>query len=109
MPTPPRESMHDAPRPRSVRGCRVRDVADAVADAVVHGDAATVVTGVTHDSRQVRRGDLYVARPGEKTHGIRHVDAAVAAGAVAVLTDPTSVETATSAGAAAVVAVADVR
>jgi UDP-N-acetylmuramoyl-L-alanyl-D-glutamate--2,6-diaminopimelate ligase len=109
MPIPPRESMHDALRPRSVPGCRVRDVAAAVVDAVVHGETTTVLTGVTHDSRQVRPGDLYVARPGEKTHGIRHVDAALAAGAVAVLTDPPSVETAARAGATAVVAVADVR
>lgn len=46
-----------------------------------------VVTGVTHDSQQVRPGDLFVARPGAVTHGARFGGYAVAAGAVAVLTD----------------------
>jgi UDP-N-acetylmuramoyl-L-alanyl-D-glutamate--2,6-diaminopimelate ligase len=54
----------------------------AVPDA---GDVA--VTGVTHDSRQVQPGDLYVALPGEKTHGWRFAESAVRSGAVAVMTD----------------------
>jgi UDP-N-acetylmuramoyl-L-alanyl-D-glutamate--2,6-diaminopimelate ligase len=45
------------------------------------------VTGVTHDSRAVRPGDLYVALPGARAHGAEFVPAAVASGAVAVLTD----------------------
>src|SRR4051794_11365069 len=109
MPTPPRESMDDALRPGSTPGCRISDVAASIADAVVHGDDATVVTGVTHDSRQVRPGDLYVARAGERTHGTRHADGAVAAGAVAVLTDQPSVDAALRAGIGSVVATHDVR
>jgi UDP-N-acetylmuramoyl-L-alanyl-D-glutamate--2,6-diaminopimelate ligase len=73
------------------------------------GDATTTVTGVTHDSRQVRSGDLYIARAGEHTHGIAHVRAALDAGAVAVLTDPASAAAATAAGAGAVVVVPDPR
>jgi UDP-N-acetylmuramoyl-L-alanyl-D-glutamate--2,6-diaminopimelate ligase len=46
------------------------------------------VTGVTLDSRVVLPGDLYVALPGTKVHGAAFCAAAVAAGAVAVLTDP---------------------
>jgi UDP-N-acetylmuramoyl-L-alanyl-D-glutamate--2,6-diaminopimelate ligase len=46
------------------------------------------VTGVTHDSRAVRPGDLYAALPGANVHGSRFVGAAVGLGAVAVLTDP---------------------
>ena len=46
------------------------------------------VTGVTLDSRVVSPGDLYVALPGTKVHGAAFCAAAVAAGAVAVLTDP---------------------
>lgn len=53
---------------------------------VVPADA--VVTGVTHDSRSVQPGDLYAALPGFVTHGAEFVGAAAAAGAVAVLTDP---------------------
>jgi len=46
------------------------------------------LTGVTLDSRQVRAGDLYAALPGERTHGAAYCDQAVAAGAIAILTDP---------------------
>jgi UDP-N-acetylmuramoyl-L-alanyl-D-glutamate--2,6-diaminopimelate ligase len=77
--------------------------------SVVEGDPATTVTGVTHDSRQVRPGDLYVARAGEVTHGIDHIDDAVRAGATAVLTDPLSATLATAAGARAVIVSPDPR
>ncbi len=46
------------------------------------------VTGVTLDSRTVAPGDLYVALPGTRVHGAAFCADAVAAGAVAVLTDP---------------------
>lgn len=45
------------------------------------------VGGVRYDSRQVRPGDLFVAVPGTATDGHLHVDAAVAAGAVAVVVE----------------------
>lgn len=46
------------------------------------------VGGITHDSRQVRSGDVYVALPGARVHGADFAADAVAAGAVAILTDP---------------------
>jgi UDP-N-acetylmuramoyl-L-alanyl-D-glutamate--2,6-diaminopimelate ligase len=46
------------------------------------------VRGVTLDSRAAAPGDLYVALPGTKVHGAAFCADAVAAGAVAVLTDP---------------------
>ncbi|HET6917900.1 MAG TPA: UDP-N-acetylmuramoyl-L-alanyl-D-glutamate--2,6-diaminopimelate ligase [Jiangellaceae bacterium] len=52
-------------------------------------NAEVVVTGVTHDSRQVRPGDLYAALPGRNVHGAAFTAEAIAAGAVAVLTDST--------------------
>ncbi len=45
------------------------------------------VTGVAYDSRRVRRGDLFVAMKGGSTDGNRYIDAAVQAGAVAIVTD----------------------
>jgi UDP-N-acetylmuramoyl-L-alanyl-D-glutamate--2,6-diaminopimelate ligase len=45
------------------------------------------LAGVTLDSRQVQAGDLYAALPGEHTHGAAYCDQAVAAGAIAILTD----------------------
>lgn len=46
------------------------------------------LTGVTHDSRAVRPGDLYAALPGSRVHGAEYCEEAAAAGAVAVLTNP---------------------
>lgn len=46
-----------------------------------------LVSGVTHDSRQVRPGDLYAALPGSHHHGAEFCQDAARAGAVAVLTD----------------------
>jgi UDP-N-acetylmuramoyl-L-alanyl-D-glutamate--2,6-diaminopimelate ligase len=43
------------------------------------------ITGVTHDSRAVEPGDLYVALPGQRFDGRAFVPAAVAQGAVAVI------------------------
>ena len=60
-----------------------REIA-ALTGGVTSG-AGVRVTGVAIDSRAVEPGDLFVAPPGERTHGARFVDAAVAAGAAAVL------------------------
>ena len=61
-------------------------VAEHVGATLVGGDAD--VRGVTHDSRDVRPGDLYAALPGFRTHGAEFVAQAAASGAAAVLTDP---------------------
>lgn len=47
------------------------------------------IRGVQHDSRQVQPGDLFVAVPGFRQHGADFAGSAIAAGAVAVLTDHT--------------------
>ena len=56
------------------------------------------VTGVTHDSRAVQPGDLYAALPGTQIHGAEFSQAAVAAGAVAILTDPAGRDRAAATG-----------
>src|SRR4051794_24707672 len=43
------------------------------------------ITGVREDSRQVRPGDLFVARPGTKTDGSQFLDAARRNGAAAAI------------------------
>jgi UDP-N-acetylmuramoyl-L-alanyl-D-glutamate--2,6-diaminopimelate ligase len=48
---------------------------------------ATEVTGLAADSRTVKPGDLFFALSGFKTDGARFIDAAIAAGAVAVAGD----------------------
>ncbi|MGY3235261.1 UDP-N-acetylmuramoyl-L-alanyl-D-glutamate--2,6-diaminopimelate ligase [Bradyrhizobium sp. USDA 4472] len=49
--------------------------------------AAIEVTGVALDSRVVKPGDVFFALSGSKTDGARFIDAAIAAGAVAVVGD----------------------
>ena len=70
------------PKPRPIR------LAEVLPGEVIGLEAgATVITGITLDSRGVVAGDLYAALPGHQTHGARFAEAAVAAGAVAILTD----------------------
>jgi UDP-N-acetylmuramoyl-L-alanyl-D-glutamate--2,6-diaminopimelate ligase len=57
-------------------------------DAFTGRSGPAGVTGVTHDSRAVRPGDLYAALPGRQVHGARFCAQAAQAGAAAVLTDP---------------------
>jgi UDP-N-acetylmuramoyl-L-alanyl-D-glutamate--2,6-diaminopimelate ligase len=57
-----------------------------------------VLTGVTHDSRAVQPGDLYAALPRATVHGARFCAEAAAAGAAAVLTDPSGRDEAIRAG-----------
>jgi len=45
------------------------------------------VTGVEYDSRRVRPGTVFVAMKGESSDGNRFIEQAIAAGAVAVVTD----------------------
>src|SRR5436190_1010177 len=64
-------------------------LADLVSDAtpIDARHAGLDVTGVSADSRKIRRGDLFVAVNGAKADGLRFVADAVAAGAVAVLAE----------------------
>ncbi|MCM1301529.1 MAG: UDP-N-acetylmuramoyl-L-alanyl-D-glutamate--2,6-diaminopimelate ligase [Bacteroides cellulosilyticus] len=56
-----------------------------VAVKTLHGDAATVVAGLTYDSRSVRAGDCFFAVRGTQCDGHAFIPAAVAAGASAVV------------------------
>src|SRR5262245_51274104 len=44
------------------------------------------ILGISEDSRHVRTGDIFVARPGTKTDGAKYIADAHARGAVAVVT-----------------------
>jgi len=61
-----------------------------------HLDAT--ISGITHDSRQVQPGDLFVAIPGLDHHGIRFLDQALANGAVAVASDADGIAVAAELG-----------
>jgi UDP-N-acetylmuramoyl-L-alanyl-D-glutamate--2,6-diaminopimelate ligase len=48
------------------------------------------VTGLEYDSRRVKPGDVFLAMRGETSDGNRYIDQALAAGAVAIVTDSAS-------------------
>ncbi|UOQ58349.1 UDP-N-acetylmuramoyl-L-alanyl-D-glutamate--2,6-diaminopimelate ligase [Leucobacter allii] len=61
--------------------------------------SAASATGVSLDSRDVRRGDLYVGMPGARRHGADFAAQAAERGAVAILTDAAGAELVREAGA----------
>ena len=90
-------------RPSSPAARPLPELLAAVPSLTVPGEGRSrlddvAVTGCTHDSRAVRPGDLYAALPGARAHGADFAAAAAAAGAVAVLTDPTGAERAAGSG-----------
>lgn len=91
MPTDPRTPDSDAvaaTRPQRPPRVALSDLLAVLPSPTsVHGDPATMVTGVSLSSQRILPGDLYVALAGAHAHGIDFVSAALEAGAVAVLTD----------------------
>ena len=68
------------------KNMRLRDLFSN--DAAIEPQAEAVdVKGLAVDSRAVKPGDLFFALAGSKTDGSRFVDAAIAAGAVAIAGD----------------------
>lgn len=54
---------------------------------ITAGDTGVSVTGISMNSKTVETGDLYAAVAGAQHHGADYIEQALAAGAVAVLTD----------------------
>lgn len=50
------------------------------------------MTGISMNTGDLRKGDLFVAMPGIKTHGANFIDKAIEQGAVAVVTDSRGLE-----------------
>ena len=80
-------------RPATPPQSSVTEVAAWLSELVTDPSSVTVrggdtaVTGLTLSTGRVLPGDLYAALPGARSHGATHVASALAAGAVAVLTD----------------------
>ncbi len=73
-------------RPTSPAGAALADLARLIGAATP--SAHPTVTGVTLRAAEVRPGDLFAGVAGSRAHGAGFLDQAVAAGAVALLTDP---------------------
>jgi len=63
------------------------DEASADLVAVERTGSSREITGVEYDSRRIKSGDLFVAMHGGATDGNRYIDAALAKGAAAIVTD----------------------
>ncbi len=64
-----------------------RDLADLLgAHAQCCGQAPTCISGIASDTREVKRGDLFLAIKGERADGNDYIPQAIAAGAAGVLT-----------------------
>ena len=76
------------PRPTDSRPVPLAEVAALLGlPAAPERASSPAVTGITHDSRAVRPGDLYAALPGAHAHGADFAAQAAGLGAVALLTD----------------------
>ncbi|HYE35822.1 UDP-N-acetylmuramoyl-L-alanyl-D-glutamate--2,6-diaminopimelate ligase [Methylocaldum sp.] len=67
-------------------GCRLDALLSGFIDAPV--PRLIDVTGLCHDSRCIRPGDLFVALAGHRSHGMRHAEQAVRHGCSAIIYDP---------------------
>ncbi|MFF8509308.1 UDP-N-acetylmuramoyl-L-alanyl-D-glutamate--2,6-diaminopimelate ligase [Streptomyces sp. NPDC015492] len=83
------------PRPEQARPTPLGDLA---AQLGVDAPGTAEISGITHDSRAVRPGDVYAALPGARAHGADYVAQAAGLGAAAILTDPTGAERAAATG-----------
>ncbi|MFI1966657.1 UDP-N-acetylmuramoyl-L-alanyl-D-glutamate--2,6-diaminopimelate ligase [Streptomyces pathocidini] len=94
-----------APRPERVDPTPLAALADQLGIKFPGTGAAEAarITGITHDSRAVRPGDVYAALPGARFHGADFAAQAADLGAAAVLTDPAGAERAAATGLPALV------
>lgn len=79
-------------RPHQPPAVSLRAIADWLSQSGFHAELVgyplVAISGISLSSFRIRPGDLYLALPGTKAHGASFVPQAMAAGAVAVLTDP---------------------
>jgi UDP-N-acetylmuramoyl-L-alanyl-D-glutamate--2,6-diaminopimelate ligase len=93
-------------RPRVLLHALVAETEGAV---LVRGDPATLICGVTQDTRRLQPGDLFVAVPGLQQDGSKFIDEAIAGGAAAIVSPHLSLRDAAWAASAPLVVVPDAR
>ncbi|SNT04638.1 UDP-N-acetylmuramoylalanyl-D-glutamate--2,6-diaminopimelate ligase [Micrococcales bacterium KH10] len=100
-------------RPQRTPSRSLKDLLDRYRDSVIlatEADENAIFTGIAVGTSDLAAGDIFVAFKGLRTHGANFVDRAVAAGAVAVLTDDEGagiIATGPAAGAIPVIALRD--
>ncbi|MDI3403020.1 UDP-N-acetylmuramoyl-L-alanyl-D-glutamate--2,6-diaminopimelate ligase [Streptomyces cavernicola] len=83
------------PRPEQVSASTLAILAEQLG---VDAPGAAEITGITHDSRAVRPGDVYAALPGARVHGADFAAQAADLGAAAILTDLAGMDRAAATG-----------
>jgi UDP-N-acetylmuramoyl-L-alanyl-D-glutamate--2,6-diaminopimelate ligase len=97
-PAPVTDAAAGPPRPQRVTPVPLVELARQLNAEAPAGAAEAAATGITHDSRAVRPGDVYAALPGARFHGADFATQAASLGAVAVLTDPAGTRRAAGTG-----------
>ena len=64
---------------------KLREVLEGVPNSVIEGQLDVDISGITHDSRKVQSGNVFVAVQGEKMDGFAFIEEALQNGAQAVL------------------------
>jgi len=62
-------------------------IISSIKGAKISGNAGPEISGLAYDSRNVRKGDIFVAIPGFKTDGAKYVPQAIENGAAAVVVE----------------------
>lgn len=76
------------PRPSSHTPSMLRDLGDRAQWSWLVDPGDVQASGVSLSSSAIEPGDIFVAVAGRSAHGVTYLDQAIAAGAVAILTDP---------------------
>jgi UDP-N-acetylmuramoyl-L-alanyl-D-glutamate--2,6-diaminopimelate ligase len=74
-------------RPEHVAPVSLQDLATKFNLRLISGSLNAEATGVSMNTADLRRGDIFVAMPGLKTHGAKFAAQALSAGAIAIVTD----------------------
>ncbi len=65
----------------------LKDIIPSLGECVAHGNTDVMVTGVTHDSRKILPGWVFVAISGEKSDGNEFIGMAIQKGAGAIISE----------------------
>jgi len=71
--------------PKPANSAPIAQILAPIPHELIHGNSASVISGVRQDSRQVEPGDLFVAVPGFTVDGHQFLETAVANGAAALV------------------------
>jgi UDP-N-acetylmuramoyl-L-alanyl-D-glutamate--2,6-diaminopimelate ligase len=90
------QAMAPVPRPTRPNQTLLSELATELGVSFPNSDSDATITGVSMNTGDIRRGDIFFAMPGYKTHGAKFIDQAITKGAVAIATDEVGMEFVTS-------------